>query len=187
MNLTSSDLRIANLALTKIGSGKITAFADLVDRELETIYTQIRDRLLMRYPWNFARTREAMTPNEEAPAFEWEYEYDLPDDFLGRPELYDSDAEFVIEGRTLLCNEDTINLKYTAQVTDTYLFTPLFIECFVLAIASELCIPNANSRTMKADLDAELRTKLLDGWLLNEYDNNLAVIEEETTWQTEGH
>lgn len=182
-----TNIDICNLALTKIGSQRITVLTEKNDVMLSTIYTQERDKLLMRYPWNFARLREAIDPNDEAPAFEWDYEYDLPDDYLGRPELYDSDAQFVIEGRTLLCNDETINLKYTSQVTDIYLFTPLFIECLVLAIASELAVSIANDAVLKDKLQGELKVRMLDGMLLNEYENNFIPEEEDTSWQEAGH
>ncbi len=185
MAITNID--IVNLALIKIGSAKITTFTDKSDVNLSTLYSQIRDRLLIQYPWNFARAREELSPNDEAPAFEWDYEYDLPMDYLGRPELYDTTAEFVIEGTTLLCNDDVIYLKYTTQVTDTSLFTSFFIDCLVLAIASELAVPITNDQKLKLALLQEFKIKLLDGMLLNEYENNFIPVEEDSSWQTIGH
>jgi hypothetical protein len=181
-----SVLDIVNLALVKIGSAKISALTDKTDINLSNVYAQERDKLLTRYPWNFARAREAIEPNDEAPAFEWDYEYDLPDDYLGRPELYGSTSPFEIEGNTLLCNDDTIKLKYTTQITDTYMFTSLFIECLVLAIASEIATPIANDATLKMTIQAELKAKALDAFLLNEFDNNKEPKEEDFTWQEAG-
>jgi hypothetical protein len=185
--MSFSILDICNLALIKIGSAKIVALTDKDDVNLSKIYSQIRDQLLIQYPWNFARTREELSPNDEAPAFEWDYEYDLPVDYLGRPELYDTMAEFVIEGTSLLCNDDVIYLKYTTQITDTSLFTNIFIDCLVLAIASELAIPITNDQKLKLSLLQELKMKLLDGFLANEYENNFAEAEINSSWQTIGH
>lgn len=183
---TISSLAICNLSLVKIGSAKIAALTEKDDVNLSTVYSQIRDRLLLQYPWNFARAREELEPNEDAPAFEWSYEYDLPMDYLGRPELYDTTAEFVIEGDKLLCNDDTIQLKYTAQITDNSLFSSLFIDCLVLAIAAELAIPIAHDDKLKTALLIELKAKLLDGFLQNEYDVNFTPEEVDTSWQSEG-
>lgn len=180
-------LDICNLALGKIGSAKITAFSDKADVNLSTLYAQIRDRLLIQYPWNFARAREEIEPNDETPAFEWDYQYDLPMDYLGRPELYDTTAEFVIEGTTLLCNDDVIQLKYTTQVTDVSLFTSFFVDCLVLAVAAELAVPITNDQTLKLSLLQELKVRVLDGMLLNEYENNFIIPEEDSSWQTIGH
>lgn len=182
-----TSLDICNIALSKIGAAKITAMSDKSDISLQNIYNQARDGLLIKYPWNFARAREELTPNDEAPAFEWAYAYDLPMDFIGRPELYNSKAEFIIEGLTLLCNDDKIQLKYTAQVTDVTMYNSLFIECLILGVASELAVIITNDQRLKDSLAAEQRVKLYNAFLLNEYDNNATEVEELTTWQQAGH
>lgn len=179
-------LEICNMALGKIGAAKISAISDKADINLQSIYNLTRDNLLIRYPWNFARAREILQPNEELPAFEWAYAYDLPMDFLGRPELYGSKSEFIIEGQTLLCNDKEVLLKYTSHITDASLFHSSFVECLILGIAAELAVVIANDKTLKDALLTEQKNKLLDAFLLNEYDNNQTDSEELTTWQQAG-
>lgn len=180
-------LKVCNMALGKIGAAKITAISDKADINLQQIYDLTRDKLLVRYQWNFAMAREELTPNDESPLFEWAYAYDLPMDFLGRPELYNSKAEFAIEGLTLLCNDDIVQLKYIAQITDPSMFSPLFTECFILGLAAELAVIITNDQKLKEALLIEQRNKMLDAMLINSYDNNLAETEELTTWQQAGH
>lgn len=182
-----TNLKIVNMALSKIGAKTITDFSDKSDIQLEDTYNHIRDKLLMRHPWNFAQARDTIEPNDDAPDFEWDYEYDLPYDYLGNATLYESDADFKIEGNTLLCNDNIIYLKYTAQITDVSAYSPLFIELLILELASELAITISNDQVMKDRLLLELEQKFLDNAVTNVNEGYVPEAEEETTWQSTGH
>ena len=52
-----TDVEICNLALSRIGSAKITALSEKDDVNLTILYAQIRDEILMFYPWKFALKR----------------------------------------------------------------------------------------------------------------------------------
>jgi len=122
---------------------------------------------------------------ERKPAFEYNYCFQLPSNYLGNPELDSSASNFEVEDGYIFCNDYELNLIYTKQVTDPTKFPALFIECLVLTLASELAITIANDRVLRNDIFFELQTKLLNSFKLDAYENKSEKIED-TTWQKAG-
>lgn len=60
-----------------------------------------------------------------------------PTDFLRVHQVdEDDDPEYQVEGDFIASDEDTINLRYIAQITDPTKFTALFVRAFVAHLAS---------------------------------------------------
>lgn len=142
----ASVVDICNRALFKIGEKPITALTDSNPRAVacNLWYEGVRDSLLRENPgnWNFALKRAELTVSETTPTFEWTYQYPLPTDCLRVVSLYESDenGDWEIEGGNLLTDWSTANIKYVAQITDTTDFDPMFIDCLVCRLASEICL-----------------------------------------------
>lgn len=140
----SSEVQICNRALLEFGDLTITALTDDTDegRFCKVYYPQLRDLLLYLHPWNFAMTRADLTGSviSDAPPFEWAYAYTLPTEppCLRAWELYGTDAEWIVEGGQLLTNlSEDVFLRYIAQITESGKFTPAFVECLALLLASK--------------------------------------------------
>jgi hypothetical protein len=95
-------------------------------RLLEALYLDTLDAVLRAHPWNCARVRRVVSPDDPAPAaFEFAYTYTLPTDpyCLRVLSLWNCEEDFQIEGRKLLTNAGPgVNLKYIARVVDPSLF-----------------------------------------------------------------
>jgi len=78
-----SDVDIANLALTKVGANPITSFGDNTANAalFNRTYGMLRDKL-QRSRWNFNRAYVNLAASTTAPPFEYQYAYQLPDDYL---------------------------------------------------------------------------------------------------------
>lgn len=79
-----SDVDIANLALQYCETAPIASFDEPKEsaRALKASYYTLRDTLLRTYCWNFARKYAQLPQLATVPPFEYEYAYQLPDDFM---------------------------------------------------------------------------------------------------------
>ncbi len=139
---------ICNLALGRIGDDRIMDIGDASQqaRYCKLFYEQTRDEVLRSHPWNFAITRATLTALASSPVFGWDYQYELPADFIRLVqfngwEVWEPLDLYEIESSMLLTDESTAQLKYIYQVTDCSKFDSLFIEALSLKLASKLARP----------------------------------------------
>lgn len=161
--MATSDIAIANRALTKLGVARIISFGDNNEqaRALQSMYTIVRDSELRAYTWNFSIRRVQLAASVTVPAFDWARQFQLPSDclrilwagnFYPGPNLSDfSNApfkEYDVEGRMIMSNLPApLNLRYVAQITDPTLFDSLFGEALACKLAIEMAEPMTSSDT----------------------------------------
>lgn len=162
----SSAIDIANLALGRLGAGRIASFVDGTQpATIMNLYYEItRQQCLNAYAWQFAKKRASLPQLTEAPAFGFQYQYELPSDFLRLLQVGDyyprydyslvvnkNTSEYQIEGNRILTNmQAPLNITYIADIQDTTKFTPLFAKYFYTTLAFEACEQITQSNT-KAD------------------------------------
>ncbi len=170
----ASVVGISNSALVKLGATRIisltegTKNANLAGEQ----YEKVRDDLLRAHSWNFAMARAKLAQLSDAPAFGFDYAYQLPSDFLRAVSVHPGDAgagnvPYKIEGRQLLAGATDIYLRYVRQVTDPNQMDAMFRETLAWALAVDLSIPITQTGTtrehMKDGLVAALsRAKSVD-------------------------
>ena len=170
MSLTEEEVAICNQSLDRINS---TNFTLAVQTSVEgvkanTHYAQTRDALLRSFTWPFASARTVLVADTNTPDFEWDYQFTLPDDFLRQKAVYGVNGvclltdRWAIEGRKLLSNDSTVDLKYIKKVTDTTEFDALFTEVFILKLAIKLMFALAGTKTkgLEEGLFLELKAVL---------------------------
>ena len=85
-----------------------------------------------------------MSQDTEDPAFEWDNQFILPDDFMRFRSIYEEDGttsrhrRHALEGRRLLTNLSAVSLRYVKKVTDVTEFDSLFVEVLVLLLARKM-------------------------------------------------
>lgn len=154
----ASETTICNLALGKLGASRIISLSEASPeaQACSLQYEQTRDEVLRAHRWNFAITRGVFSQLATAPAFGWLYQWQLPVDCLrvlqvnGWEENEDPD-NWEVEGRKLLTDVDSVQVKYIAQITDASQYDPLFIEALSIKLASKLCIALTGSGTRAGD------------------------------------
>lgn len=83
-----SKIGIVNLGLNKIGVKKITDNSSLIAettdqaKAVNVVWDYILDEVLEARPWHFAKIRARLHRLDVTPAFEFDYAYGLPTDFL---------------------------------------------------------------------------------------------------------
>lgn len=150
----ASVIQVANRALTKLGSSRITSLDDDVKaaRAVSSCFDDLRDAELRAHRWQFAMKRASLAALSEAPAFGWDYQYALPADFLKLDQVNDQFpstvlenyvgeelVDYVLESNLILTNiEAPLKLRYIAQVTDPNQWDACFREALACRIAAEL-------------------------------------------------
>jgi len=160
---------VCNMSLARIGAKRINDFDDASDTKVEAIYCRLfynktRDALMRSHLWRFAKARVALSADTVTPAFQWDYQFHLPNDFLRLVSVFDdSDTvdgrpldSYELEGKMLMMNSSSVNLRYIKQVDDVNEWDPLFLEVFVLAFAKKLIIPLSQDIKLKKDIDDDL-------------------------------
>ena len=153
---------ICNMALMRCGSS--AAISSLTEKSQEAnlcnaFYAQCRDYVLRDFPWGFAQRQVALSELAatagEANGFPagWGYKYGYPTDCLMVHAIYPGTRNPRVDQRVpyqimsdgaataIYTDQESAELVYTAKVTDTTLFEPMFISALVFLLASEIALP----------------------------------------------
>ena len=148
----SSKIEICNLALARIEQSSISSFENEDSMQAQYCrmsYEQSKSALLSSYTWTFAVNSAALTQVVYDDAIkEFDYKYALPDGYLAFVALYNSfDMEVLaseykplynLMGGYLYTDVDNAKIKYVKDIDTITSFSPLFIDCFVLDLATRL-------------------------------------------------
>jgi hypothetical protein len=153
---------LANIALGHIGKAPVTDFEER-SPEAQTLrqhWDLVRDELLRMKAWKFAMKRAILAGLDVDPLFEWKYAYQLPVDYLRAVEFNGrqagtGEADFDIEGTSLLSNDASAQLKYVARIEQVSAWDAGFCAAFALLLAAAV----APSITSAPGLGANLRQR----------------------------
>ena len=152
-----SPLTICNLALAKLGEApipSIDANASPASRLCYMHYHPVRREVLCANRWSFASVLTTITsaesPSGPAPHL---LAHALPPDCLRVLEV--SSPGWTLRGRCIYCAAPSVRVLYIADVEDTTLFEPLFVEALATRLACKLCIPLTSSTTARQALTEE--------------------------------
>ena len=181
----ASETEICNQALGRLGAKRLNSLTD--DTSAEAIhcrlhYAQTRDALMQSHNWRFTVGRSVLSADTETPAFEWNFQYVLPDDYLRQLGLYDTENSFIVEGDRLLTNDDEANLVYIRNITDPAKFSPLYIEVLVLKLAIKLVMPIAQDKTLRRELQDEVAGVFAEAKMISKTEGNSVGRNDLNTW-----
>ena len=188
-----SVVAICNRALDKLGAEPITALSDdtTAGRACNRVYEPLRNKLQREHIWNFCTKRAALAALTTTPAWGYAYEFALPDDFLRLLEIRDV-TDYQMEAadngtRVIRCDEaGPIYIKYSALVTDTAKFDPLFDEALAALMAAELCEKITQSNTKKAQALDDLRKALQTAKTVDAQENPPEDLNDGGWWEARG-
>ena len=151
----TSTVDIANSALRKIGAGIITSFSQVTPSAnfINDRYDECRLELLRGHNWNFAKKRALLGRLSDEPAFEFNYFYQPPDDWVRTVRVHDNDTgkghiAYQEEGNRIAANSEDVYLLYIADVIDPNLMTPDFREALAFRIAMDGAVSLAASNAL---------------------------------------
>lgn len=179
----ASQTEVVNRALLKLGSNPITSITDnsQAARVMAGLWETVRKSELTKRFWNFALARASLAALSEAPAWGFNYQYQLPVDFLKiaqvgdvfvSPSLQDyrnqDDSPYAIEGTRILTDFGApLKIRYVADVTDPGLFDPLFCEAMASKLAYEACYAITQSLQGREQMSNDYKMSLKDAALSN--------------------
>jgi len=162
----SSETDVANVALRLVGQ---TAITDRTDGStngniIDDIFDDIRDDLLRYNPWNFATKRAELVKSSTIPAFEFDFAYPLPADWIRTITIHSNDAghgavlhrmELINNQRAILVSAEQLFIRYIYREKDPNVWSSDFRRAVSLAIARDLAVPIASSNTLQEQLDKQ--------------------------------
>jgi hypothetical protein len=189
--MATSSVQIANSALVKLGITELlTAMSDsnVRGRTMNEQYDKCRKMTLRSHPWNFAMTRTSLTAEVTTPDFGWDYQFVLPSDCLRVwhvGELDSDDIKWIRESNKILCDEESVDITYIKNVTDTTLFDAMFEEALALCLAADTCFALTQNRTLAADLKKEFEMAVRVGRSIDAQEANEQKQVQANTWLDE--
>ena len=158
--MAASEVSICNAALQLIKNTKsITALTQGTKEAnaCEVIYDEMRDTMLECHNWNFATKRSQLSQLSDTPAFEWDYQYQLPADYLRVVRLsQNSDARdhspYRVENGKVMSDASELYLRYVARVEDPNLMPATFRTALSKLIASRLAVALAQSAALSKEM-----------------------------------
>lgn len=153
----ASEVDVCNLALARLGDSATVASIDPPEGSAQAehcarFYPIARDSLLEMHPWKFA-TRRVLLAQLATETWNWGFAYAepagvikllavLPPSAASDAETKEYEAETDGNGMPIiLTNQENASLRYIAYVTDTTVFSPLFVDALAWLLASYLAGP----------------------------------------------
>jgi len=164
---TVSETSVCNMALALLGDERIGALTDNTEaaRACNSVYEHLRNGLLRSHPWRFARARANLASLTTTPVWGWSYQFTLPSDpYCLRVLDVDSykQYEWTVEGRKLLGNFSSANIRYIAIVTDPMQFDPLFSVALSTRIAVQICMRLTSDESLRNMLRIDFNQHIRD-------------------------
>lgn len=166
-----SQIDIINVALRRVGASRIQSLGEDSPEAAVAgdLFDNVVDDLLRQHAWNFATRRTKMARLTTAPAYEFEYAYAFPADWMRTVSVHPDDGgrgrmyykEEYIEGkRVLLASVEDVYMRYIAYIDDPNLWPADFRQTVSTTLARDLAIPLASSNRLLDTLTAASRTVL---------------------------
>ena len=155
-----NDIGLCSRALIKIGAKPIASFMDgSAESEIAgLLYGPARDGVLSSYAWSFATAQVKLVRLEATPVADYQYAYQLPNDFL-RARSAGSNGRgrglnFRIFRDTLQTDAEDVVLTYIYRVAEEN--CPAYFDAVVITrLSAEFCIP-LTENTSRADVVIKL-------------------------------
>lgn len=153
----STDTGIVNIGLARaLVSARLTDLSADTTKEAKVArdaYESIRDNLLRKYLWSFAKKRVELAELATAPSFGRDNAFGLPADFLRIISVHPSDSEFAkirykletvevagADTRAIITDATQAFLRYVARQDDTSLMDPMFREVLAWDLAEHFAL-----------------------------------------------
>lgn len=153
---------IYNKALGHVGAKRVMSVEDNNNRRqiCDDMYEFALRSTLEAREWTFASLRANLLPDPSiTPPWGYNYGYHQPNLCLRVTELRygrrTQDIAWEVEGDFIYSTTPTISIKYNTLVENTNKFSPNFVEMLSLKLASDICIPITENRTLRQELLAQ--------------------------------
>jgi hypothetical protein len=122
------------------------------------------------------------------PVFGYDYEFQLPSDCLRVIEANDGSyliTDYKIEGRKLLCNYDSVYIKYIGNITDPNQYTSQFIFVFSSRLAAEIAYAVTNNKATAEQIMKLYMQRLQNAKETDAQESDAVNVIDEDLWTIE--
>lgn len=160
-----TETELANQALGFLRASRIVDLDSDTGRKgrtLKTYFAEVRDSLLRRYEWNFAKTYLSLPAGPDPADWKWAYYYPLPSDCLKVLDVRGcAGDQWEIVGRKIGTNlAPPLDVTVIRRVVEVAQWDALFRRVFTVALA-QACAPELAE---DENIDAELDRKMQEAW-----------------------
>jgi hypothetical protein len=151
--MAATDVSICSNALLLLGAKTISSFDENSDRArlASNLFPMVRNYLLRSHPWNCAIKRVALAPDVAAPAFDWDYQFTLPGDYMRVLSVGEAGAEvpFKIEDGKLLCDDNPAYLRYVYRNENPATWDDMLVWGMTQAMKAAFAYPITQSASLE--------------------------------------
>lgn len=160
----TSSVSICSNALVMLGGSPFSSFDEAKPhvRIAANLYASVRDTVLRAHGWNCATDRVVLAPLETTPAFDFQYQFQLPGDWLRNIQVGNKGdpLPFRMERQRLLANVTALPLVYCFRnvVEDTW--SSNLIHVMELAMAEKMAYAVTSSTSVRDSYRDEFAREL---------------------------
>jgi hypothetical protein len=171
-----SKIEICNHALLKVGADTIASLDTSQSDDSGVItsaklckifFSQALEETLRMYSWNSCTKRASLVQLTEKPAFKFANSFQLPTDFVRLINAYydvnarEDRTEWALEGNKILCDSDTLFIKYVARPDDVSTLDALSTQALIGKLAIKLAVPLQLDTSMQNNIIQELEQVIM--------------------------
>ncbi len=162
--MSATSVSVCSNGLLLLGAKPFSDFSEPQDHVTlcANLYPSIRDTTLRAHPWNCATKRVLLSPLSTKPAFDFQYEFQLPSDWLRTIQVgtKDNKIPYRSEGRKILANVAALPLVYIFRNEIPGTWSTNLIHVMELAMAASLAYPVTSSTSLMQAKQQELAAAL---------------------------
>lgn len=171
----TSSVSICSNALIRLGDKPISSFEDATDAasSCSNLYPAVRDEILRAHPWNCAVKRVLLAPLVEKPAFDFAYQFQLPNDWVRTIQIGERrcSLNYTIEGRRILTDANSLPLVYVYQNNIESTWDGALIAVMTAAMTAVLAYPITQSASMQQTMEAKFQMTFRQAKAVNGQDD----------------
>lgn len=174
---------LVNIALGRAQCPRINDVDTDTSKEAKVardIHDDMRDNLLRKYLWSFAKKRVELAEVSQAPAFGYDNAFGLPADYLRTISVHPADSECAkikykletvsvlgTDTRVIVTNATQLFLRYVARQESVALMDPMFRESFAWDLAVHFALAVKESTSQAEFCRKEFRHSLVEARAAN--------------------
>lgn len=161
-NMALGELR-ARSRIQSLGEASVEA------EKCSLYYTTARDGVLEKFDWDFAEGYATLAQSGTPPS-DWLYQYAVPGDMVTPREIIPSGGRGTTpvpfklatnsagSSRVLLCDQESVTLRYTRRVETPGVFSSAFIHALSLLLAAKMAVSlTGDQQLAESKMQAYLR------------------------------
>lgn len=162
--MAATDVSICSNASLLLGGNPINSLTENTDRArlASNLFPVVRDYVLRRHPWNCAVKRVVLSPDSDAPAFDWAYQFTLPSDYMRALSVGQAgeEVEYKIEGRKLLSDDNPCYLRYVYRNDIPASWDDMLVYAMTVSMRAVMAYPITQSTSLEQLIEQELKDVL---------------------------